>query len=121
MGDGVDSPCIEIVHDLGKYPGIMLPSHVLKMLEGILDGRIRRIVECEMGEEQQGFRRGRGTADGKFTLIQLVEKRLQGQGNMALGFIDKEKTYNNSERDGHGHVEVDGCSRGGGEDVRRHV
>ena len=52
-----------------------------------------RIVECEMGEEEQGFRRGRGTADGMFTLRQLVEKRLAGQENMALGFIDLEKAY----------------------------
>ena len=43
------------------------------VLEIIMDGRIRRIVECEMGEEQQGFRRGRGTADGMFTLRQLAE------------------------------------------------
>ena len=35
-----------------------------------------------MGEEQQGFRRG--TADGMFSLKQLVENRLEGQENMAL-------------------------------------
>ena len=46
-----------------------------------------------MGEEQQGFRTGRGTADGMFTLRQLVEKKLEGQENMALGFIDLEKAY----------------------------
>ena len=74
----------EDVHDPGKYRGIMLLSHVLKVLERILDGRIRRIVECEMGEEQQCFRRGGGMADGMFTLRQLVEKRLEEQENMAL-------------------------------------
>ena len=74
----------------GKYQSIMLLSHVVKVLERILDGRIRRIVECEMGKEQQGFRRGRGMADGMFTLKQLVEKKLEGQKNMALGFIDLE-------------------------------
>ena len=44
-----------------------------------------------------------------FILRQLVEKRLQGQQNMSLGFIDLEK------RDAHGHVEVDvspGLKRG---------
>ena len=56
------------VHDPKTYRGITLLSHVLKVLERILDGRIRRIVECEMGEEQQYFRRGRGTTDGMFTL-----------------------------------------------------
>ena len=47
--------------------------HVLKILETILSGRI---VDCEMGEEQQGFRRGRGMADSMFTLRQLRKKRL---------------------------------------------
>ena len=57
------------VHDPGKHRGITLLSLVVKVLE---DGRIMRIVECEMGEEQQGFRRG--TADGIFTLRQLAER-----------------------------------------------
>ena len=46
--------------------------------------------------------------DGMFTLSQLVEKRLDGQENMAFGFIDLEKAYDSSERDGRGHLEVDG-------------
>ena len=65
----------------------------------VLDGRIRRIVECEIGEEQQGFRRGRGTADGMFTLRHLVEKKLEGQENMALGIIDLETAYDTVLRD----------------------
>ena len=58
-----------------------------------------RIVECEMGEEQQGFRRGRGTTDGMFTLRHLVEKKLDGPENMALGIIDLETTYYTVPRD----------------------
>ena len=70
------------VHDPGQYRGTTLLSHVVKVLERILFGRIRRIVECEMGEKQQGFRRD--TADGMFTLRQLVEKRL-GTGEYGAG------------------------------------
>ena len=40
---------------------------------------------------------------------------------MTLGFIDFEKPYASSERGGHGQVEVNGCSTGGGEDGRRHI
>ena len=87
------------MHDPGKYLGITLLSHVLKLLERILGERIMRIVECEMGEEQQGFRRGRSTADGLFTLRQLVEKRLDGQANIALGFIDREKAFDSVPRE----------------------
>ena len=68
------------VQDLGKYRGIMLLSHVIKVLECILGGRIRKSVEIEIGEEPQGVRKGRGMTDGMFTLTQLVEKRLEVQG-----------------------------------------
>ncbi len=65
------------VHDLGKSRGITLVSQVLKLLERVLDGRIRKNIECEIGEEQQEFRKGRGTTDGLFTLRQVVEKKLK--------------------------------------------
>ena len=52
-----------------------------------------------MGEEQQGFRKGRGTTDGMFALRQLVEKRLEMQGRMAVGFVDLEKAYDTVPRD----------------------
>ena len=45
------------VHDPEKYRGITLLSQVLKLLERVLDGRIRKKIECEIGEEQQGFRK----------------------------------------------------------------
>ena len=46
------------VHDPGKYRGITLLSQVLKLLERVLDARIRRIVEGNFVEEQQGLRKG---------------------------------------------------------------
>ena len=49
----------------------MLLSHVLKVSKRMMVGR--RMVRCETGEKQ-GFRRGRGTEDGMFTLRQLVGK-----------------------------------------------
>ena len=65
------------VHDPGKYRGITLLSQVLKLLEMVLDTRVTRRVEGDFGEEQQGFGKGRGTADGIYVLIQMVEKRLE--------------------------------------------
>ena len=82
------------VHDPGKYRGITLLSQVLKLLEGVLDARIRiRVLEGDFAEEQQGFRKGRGTSDGMYVLRQMVEKRLEVQGSMALGFVDLEKAF----------------------------
>ena len=76
------------LHDPGKYRGITLFSQVLKRLEMVLDARIRRRVDCDFGEEQQGFRKGRGTAYGMYVLRQMVEKRLEVHGNMAQGFVE---------------------------------
>ena len=53
------------VHDQGKYRGITLLSQAAG--EG-LDARIRRRVEGDFWEEQQGFRKGRGTLDGMYVL-----------------------------------------------------
>ena len=71
----------------------------MKLLERILDKRLRERVEPELGEEQLlGFRKGRGTTDGMFSLRQLVEKRLEKQGQMALAFVDIEKTFDTVPR-----------------------
>ena len=86
------------VQDPGKYRGITLLSHIMKLLERILDVRIRKKVEQKLGEGQQGFRKGRGTTDGMFALRQMVEKRLEMQGRMAVGFVDLEKAYDTVPR-----------------------
>ena len=75
--------------DTGKYRGITLLSHIMKLLEMILEKRLREKVEHKLGEEQLGFRKGRGTTDGMFSLRQLVETRLEKQGHvmaLALAF-----------------------------------
>ena len=51
------------------------------------------------GEDQQGFRKGRGTADGMYILRQMVEKRLDVHGSMALGFVDLERAYDTVPRE----------------------
>ena len=76
------------MRDPGNYRGITLLSQVLKLLERVLDARLRRTVEGDSWEEQQGFRKGRGTSDGIYVLRQMVEKRLELQGRMSLGFVE---------------------------------
>ena len=84
--------------DPGKYRGITLLSHIMKLLERILDKRLREKVEHKLGEKQLGFRKGRGTTDGMFALRKLVEKRLEMQGHMALAFEDLEKAFDTVPR-----------------------
>ena len=71
----------------------------MKLLERVLDARIRRIVEGDFGEEPQGSRTGRGTADGMYVQRQMVEKRLEGQGSMTRGLIDLEKAFDTVPRE----------------------
>ena len=47
-----------------NYRGIKLLSHTLKLLERIIDQRLRNIVE--LGNIQFGFKRGRSTMDPVF-------------------------------------------------------
>ena len=65
--------------------------YIIKLPERILDKRLRERVEPELGEEQLGFRKGRGTTDGMFSLRQLVEKRLEKQGHTALAFNSRSR------------------------------
>ena len=81
------------VHGSGNYRGITLLSQILKLLERVLDARFRRRVEGDFGEEQQGCRKGRGTTDEMYVMRQMVEKRLEVQGSMALGFVDLVKAF----------------------------
>ena len=65
--------------DPWKYRGITLLTHIMKLLERILDKSLRERVEHKLREVQLGFRKGRGTTDGMFSLGQLVEKRWDRQ------------------------------------------
>ena len=45
------------VHDPGKYRGTILLNQVLKLLERVLDAKVRRRLEGDFGEEFKGSRR----------------------------------------------------------------
>ena len=67
----------------------------MKLRARFLVERIRKRVEQELGEGQQGFRQ----TDGMFALRQMVEKRLEMQGRMAVGFVDLEKAHDTVPRE----------------------
>ena len=52
----------------------------MKVLERILEGRIRKCVEIKMNEEQQGFRKGRGMMDGTVGGEEVGGTRCNGIG-----------------------------------------
>ena len=63
--------------ECSNYRGIKLISHTLKLLERIIDQRLRNIVD--LGNIQFGFRRGRSTMDPVFALQILQEKYREKQ------------------------------------------
>ena len=76
----------------------------------------------EIEEAHQGFRKGRRMMGGMFMLRQLVKKRLEVQGEMALGYVDLEKALQHcSERDGDGDTEMDGNAGSRSQDDGRDV
>ena len=58
----------------GNYCGLKLTEQVMKVLERIVDSRIRQLVSID--DSQFGFVPGRGTTDAIFVVRQLQEKYL---------------------------------------------
>jgi hypothetical protein len=79
-----------------NYRGIKLMSHTLKLLERILDGRLR--VQVTIGRQQLGFMKGLGTVDGIFAIRQIMEKHREKQKVLHMAFIDLEKAYDRVPR-----------------------
>ena len=74
------------IHDPERYRSITLLSQALNLMERILDARVRHILESKIGENQLGFREGRGTDDGMFTNRTIIEKRREFRKDVAFGF-----------------------------------
>ena len=85
------------IHDPGRYRGITLLSLALKLMEKILDAKVRHIVESKIAENQLGFRKG--TDDGLFTIRQITEKRREFRKDVAFGFVDLEKAFDTVPRE----------------------
>ena len=86
----------------GKYRGLKLTEHVMKVMESIVDGMIGEMIAID--EMQFAFVPGRGTTDAIFIIRQLQEKFLSRKDlndkNLTLffAFVDLEKAFVSPER-----------------------
>ena len=64
-------------YECGNYRGISLLSVIGKLYGRILIERISDVTECAIGEEQCGFRKGRGCVDQVFAVRQVCEKAIE--------------------------------------------
>ena len=78
--------------------GISLLSVPAKVYGKILIRRVIENSEGQVGEEQSGFRKGRGCTDQVFVLRQVCEKMKEKGKQAWIAFMDLEKAYDRIDR-----------------------
>ncbi|TWW68384.1 hypothetical protein D4764_19G0001820 [Takifugu flavidus] len=81
-----------------NYRGITLLSLPGKVYSGVLERRVRQIVEPRIQEEQCGFRPGRGTVDQLYTLSRVFEGAWEFAQPVHMCFVDLEKAFDRVPR-----------------------
>ena len=75
-----------------------LLSAVGKLYGRVLIGRIMNETDGVVGEEQSGFRSGKGSVDQLFVVKQLCEKFLGKGKDLFWAFMDLGKAYGRVDR-----------------------
>ena len=78
---------------------ISLMSHVTKILLKIILHRNSTVIDREIGENQSGFRKGKGTREGIYNLRTINERYLEKQKDVYICFIDYEKAFDRVNHD----------------------
>src|ERR1700755_2886271 len=76
-----------------NYRGISLLSVVGRIYGRVLVDRVKELTRERVGEEQGGFREGRGCVDQVFTLRTIVEKLREKERVGYVCFMNLEKAY----------------------------
>ena len=71
-----------------------------KLFGRVLIKRVRAGTECAIGEEQCGFRQGRGCMDQVFAVRQVCEKYLANAKDVIWAYMDLKKAYYTIDRHG---------------------
>ena len=87
-----------------NYRGISLLSIPGKVYGRIIIERVRVLTEGMIGEEQCGFRSGRGCVDQVFVMKQMSEKFVDKGRCLYVAYMDLEKAYDRIDREAMWHV-----------------
>ncbi len=79
--------------ECGSYRGISLLSIPGKAYGKVIIGRVQRLTEEKISEEQGGCRKGRGCVDQIFSFRMVVEKILAKGKKLYAAFMDLENAY----------------------------
>ena len=83
--------------DCGKYRGVRLLEHGMKIYERVLERRLRDLVE--VGDYQYGFCPGKSTTGAIFIVRQLQEKFAGKKKQLYHIFVDLEKAFDRVPRE----------------------
>ena len=80
----------------GSYRGIKLLKQPMKVLERVLENRIR--CQVSIDNMQFGFMPGKGNTDAIFIMRQVPEKHQAKKKKLYYAFVDLEKAFDSQER-----------------------
>ena len=84
------------VRECGSYRGVKLLEHGMKVMERVMERRLRNSVTII--DMQCGFMPGRGTIDAIFMVRRLQEKFAEKRRNLYMCFVDLEKDFDRVPR-----------------------
>ena len=84
------------VMDCGAYRGVKLLEHAMKIVERVLENRIRELVMID--EMQFGFMPGKGTTRALFILRRMQEEFRKREKKLYMCFVDLEKAFDRVPR-----------------------
>jgi len=79
--------------NFGNHRTISLIAHTAKIVAKILRRRIKKRIEDVLGEDQFGFRRGKGARDAIGMLRIISERTLEIDEELCICFIDWQKVF----------------------------
>ena len=87
------------IDDPSAYRAIQIGSTFCKLLVVIILERIRKWYEQQISDQQQGFRKGRGTCDGIHIIKRIQQVSYRSKKQLFVLFVDLSAAFDHINRD----------------------